>query len=194
MAVATSCFLLWPAGSQAFESELWPGEGVPHFAARSERLALHQEPDTAAPVVTELAVEPGDEIDYGRTLVRTVEEGLMIATQSGVLFGRSLGDAAYLSEDRYYDVSDLVYDDIPYAPGDAFAYLQDRAEGTCLIRHHDAVLEIEACPGQEGAGGPFELARPPVTEWWIEVTDAEDEPLGWLQLDDEVVEFLPRTF
>ncbi len=137
--------MLWCGAAHAFDSELWPGEGIPRFAAKSDRLVLHEQPDTASPVVITQAVDPGEEIAYDRTRFRTVDEGLVIAQQPGRLFGRDLGDVEHLSEDRYY-AADPTFEEITYTKGDSFAYLQYRAEGTCLVRDDDTVLEIEGLP------------------------------------------------
>jgi hypothetical protein len=197
-----SCFLValalagvvWLVAAHAFESELWPGEGVPRFAAKTDRLVLHREPDISSPVVARQAVEPGQEIAYDRTRFRTIDEGLVIAREPGRLLGRSLGDVEHLSESAYYG-ADPTLEEIPYAEGEAFAYLQYRAEGTCMIRHDGAVFEIDGCPweGAPPQGGDFDLARRPVTQWWIEVT-AQGRALGWLQVDAQTVDPLPRRF
>jgi hypothetical protein len=182
--------LLGAEGAEAFDSELWPGEGVPRFAAGTDRLILHAEPETSSPIVAEHPVDPGQEITYGRTRFRTIDEGLLIAQKQGRLFGRNLGDVELLSEDRYYAAAP-VFEEIPYAAGQTFAYLQYRAEGSCMIRHRGAVFEV-GCPLQVPAGD-FDLAREPVTQWWVEVTDSQGQALGWLQIDERV-EFLPRAF
>jgi hypothetical protein len=184
--------MLWCGAAHAFDSELWPGEGIPRFAAKSDRLVLHEQPDTASPVVITQTVDPGEEIAYDRTRFRTVDEGLVIAQQPGRLLGRDLGDVEHLSEDRYY-AADPIFEEITYTKGDSFAYLQYRAEGTCLVRDDDTVLEIEGCPWEGAGRGDFDLVRRPVTEWWVEVT-ADGKTLGWLQLDPQSVEPLPRRF
>jgi hypothetical protein len=184
--------LLWCGAPHAFDSELWPGEGIPRFAARSDRLVLHEAPDAASPIVTTHAVEPGHEIAYDRTRFRTIDEGLVIAQEPGTLFGRDLGDVEHLSEDRYY-AADPTFEEIAFTKGDSFAYLRYRAEGTCLVRGDDTVLEIEGCPWEGTGTDEFDLVRRPVTEWWVEVTE-QDRALGWLQLDAQSVEPLPRRF
>jgi hypothetical protein len=184
--------LLWCGAPHAFDSELWPGEGIPRFAARSDRLVLHEAPDAASPVVTTQAVDPGQEITYDRTRVRTIDEGMVIARRPGSLYGRDLGDVEHLSEERYY-APGADFEEIPYGTRDSFAYLQYRAEGTCLVRDDNTVLQIDGCPWEGAGSSDFDLVRRPVTEWWVEVT-SEGDALGWLQLDAQSVEPLPRKF
>ena len=189
--LAAVFLLLGSGGAGSFDSELWPGEGVPRFAATTDRLVLHEDPDAASPIVAEHPIDPGEEIAYGRTRFRTIDEGVVIAREPGRLLVRDLGEVERLSENRYY-AADPALEELPYAVGDAFAYLQYRAEGSCLIRHQGAVLEVDGCPWQEPAGA-FEVVREPLTQWWVEVTDAQGQALGWLEIDEKV-KVLPRGF
>lgn len=188
------CLLVWSPAVPAFDSELWPGEGIPRFAAKTDHLTLFKEPSCSSPVVTQHRRQKGEEISYDHTRFRTLRAGLVTAEHAGLLRGRSFGSLMYLPQERYYS-HEPAWKEIPYTAGDSFEYLQRRAEGTCLIRHEGEVLEIEACPWEAGAqAGGFTVTTPPVTQWWIRVTDEHTQPLGWVLVDDKGVEVLPRKF
>ena len=193
--IALSSFLvLGCQAAEPFESELWPGEGIPRFAAKVDRLTLHKQPLRSSSLAGAHPIKKGQAIAYGATLFRTVRPGLIRATEATKLSGRSFGDIVYLSTDRYY-AGEAGWNEVPFAAGESFAYLQDRAEGSCLIRRQHVVFEIESCPWLGGATGRgFNLMEEPVTEWWIRVEGKEKQPLGWLLVDEESVDLLPRGF
>ncbi|NKB82656.1 MAG: hypothetical protein GKS05_12375 [Nitrospirales bacterium] len=138
-------------------------------------------------------VKKGGEIPYSETRFRTIHPGIVTTTTSGHLFGRPLGTTSYLSIEQYY-APEPVWQDLPYKANESFEYLQDRAEGTCFIRWKGMIVEIESCPwlGLSQAMD-FDLLEEPVTEWWVRVTDDNNQPLGWLLIEEESVKFLPRT-
>lgn len=158
-------------------------EGIPGFAAKSKHLTLHEDPSRSSPIVATVPVKKGEEIVYSATRFRTVRPGIVTGTEPKTLSGRSFGPIGHLSVDRYY-ASEMRWKEISFKAGDSFEYLQDRAEGICLIRHENAVLEIEDCSwsGSTRAGG-FKLVEEPETEWWIQVTGRDKPPLGWLLVD-----------
>ena len=188
------CLVLWSLAVNAFDSELWPGEGIPRFAAKTDSLVLHKEPSLSSPVVAKHPVEKGEEILYDQTRFRTIRPGRVTTRQSGVLLGRSLGNITYLSKERYYS-QEPGWTAIPYQESDSFEYLQYRAEGSCLIRRNSEVLEIEGCPWLSGSQAHhFHVEAKPIMQWWIRVIDKHKQPVGWLLVDEKSVEFLPRMF
>ncbi len=193
---ATLCYFLVLLTSQgsAFESELWPGEGRPVFAAKTTHLELRRSPSTASPIVTELGLKKGTKITYNLTRYRTVRPSRVTAKRAGILHGRKLGNLSYLSVDEYYG-SESEWEELRYKGGDSFEYLQYRAEGSCFIKWEDGVFEVDGCPWlSDTGGGGFAMSSGPITEWWIRVTDKDSRPLGWLLVDENTLNFLPREF
>lgn len=192
--VLSTFLVLGCQAAEPFESELWPGEGIPRFAAKVDRLTLYEQPSRSSSLAGARPIKKDQAIAYSATLVRTVRPGLVTATESTTLSGRSFGDIGHLSMDRYY-AGEPGWNEVPFAAGESFEYLQDRAEGSCLIRRQRVVFEIEACPWLGGApDSGFKLVEEPVTEWWIRVEGKEKQPLGWLLVDEESVDLLPRGF
>ena len=185
-AFVAACLLLMAGRAMAFESELWPGEGRPRYMAKATELRLHKEPSTAAAVVTTLRVKTGTEVLYDQTRYRTTTPGRVVVESPTMIVGRSLGTITYLSAGRYYRSGDQQLE-IKLEAGEAFEYLQYRAEGSCLIRRRGEVFDIEFCPWSSAASGPLRLSTPPVTELWIRATDGQRRPSGWLLITAEVV-------
>ncbi len=176
-----------------FESELWPGEGRPSFAPKSTILKLYSKPSLNCVVVETRVVKKGEKIPFKETRVRTIKPGKVKVVRTGVLKGRSLGKITYLSR-KTYNHSKSTWKNYSFRKSDSFEYLQNRAEGSCLIRFKDEVLEIDWCPWlADSDDSTFTMISEPVIEWWINLAHGND-PDRWLLINDETVEFLPREF
>lgn len=188
------CLLLATLSAHAFESELWPGEGIPRFAARVDHLTLYQEPGKSASVLVKHPVQVGEEVTYDEIRFRTLQSGQISARRAGTFLARNFGDIAYLSKEIYYS-SAGGWEKISYEAGDSFQYLQYRSEGSCFIRHDSEILEIDWCSwvGISQTNG-FDVTKRPVTEFWIRVVYNEEPLKGWLLVDGKSVEMLPRQF
>ena len=55
-----SVSLIQASGTAIFESELWPGEGIPVFAATTVRLSVYEEPTTFAKRLNDLKTRWAD--------------------------------------------------------------------------------------------------------------------------------------
>ena len=187
---------LWTVGAvllqtqaATFVSGLWPGEGRPSFSARGTALALRATPDGTAAVASRLAVARGAAVAFDETRVRTVRPGRIVPLVAGTLRGSDFGSVVFLSSDEYY--ADHPVQDVRFEPGVAIEYLQDRAEGSCLVRLAGRVIEAESCPSFDE--GRFRLESRPTTEWWIRVVSG-GHPAGWLRVDSATVRLGRREF
>ncbi len=100
--------------------------------------------------------------------------------------GRSFGNIPYLSHRMYY--SDKISSkDFTFIPGDIFEYLQNRAEGSCLIRFKNEIIAIEYCPWFDSENKDFVILSEPINEWWIRITKNQ-KPLGWFLINEKLVE------
>ena len=187
--VLGGALLLLQTQSAPFVFDLWPGEGRPSFTARAATLELRQEPSTAAPVATRLAVSVGSAVRFDETRVRTVRPGRVVVLAAGSLRGRDLGATDHLTADAYYAGGEPR--DFPLAPGAVIEHLQDRAEGTCLVRLAGRVVDAESCPTFDET--KYRVESPPAVEWWIRVVSA-GRPQGWLLVDPAVVRQGRRSF
>lgn len=171
-----------------FEMALWPGEGRPVLEAAAARLALRAEPRwTACPRYVH--VQPGEPVAFRDTRLRTLRPGQVVALRRTTIEGRGFGDVAELSRDAYYrsGTAPAVF---PLNAGDVVAYLQPRAEGTCLLRIGASVVEAASCPVRDPA--QFRISTEPVVEWWV-LVDLEAAS-GWTLVDGEHLKVVDRTF
>ncbi len=173
-----------------FESELWPGEGRPAFEAASDSLVLLEAPLPSAAVARTMPVDRGTQILFDSTRFQTVEPGQFRVLMDTVLVGRNLGPTRYLSRGDYYN-GKFPREHRRITAGETIEYLQYRAEGTCFVRVDGAVFEAEPCPLVQQA--LFELVDEPTVDWWIRVI-VEEEPRGWLRVEDSAVREVGRLF
>lgn len=181
--------LLLQAQSAPFVFDLWPGEGRPSFTARASALELRQEPSAAAAVATRLTVTVGAAVRFDETRVRTVRPGRVVVLAAGSLRGRDLGVTDHLTRDAYYAGGEPR--DLPLAVGAVIEHLQDRAEGTCLVRLAGRVVDAESCPTFDES--KYRVESRPAIEWWIRVVSA-GRAQGWLLVDSAVVRQGRRSF
>jgi len=170
----------------AFDSELWPEEGKPSFFSKTNILILYEEPSRNSPVIKKHKMEKGSRIDYDLTRYRTIEAGIIEVKKPVTLSGRKFGTISYLSRSEYYS-GNIPCKDHTFQEGASFEYLQYRAEGSCFIRWHNEVYDIDYCPWFDEENTDFALESKPVNEWWIRVTK-DHKTLGWLLIDKSTVE------
>jgi len=184
----------WANMAEAFDSDLWPGEGMPRFAAKAEFLTLHKAPSQSSPVAVKYRAVVAQEIRYDQTRLRTLRAGKVTAKVAGAWSGRRFGPISHLSKAQYYSQA-AAWTDYAYSAGETFEYLQNRAEGACLIKYRGDVLEIDWCPWLDrNTTSDFEMSVAPEIQWWIRVIGDNKHPMGWLLVEENVVTFLPRQF
>jgi hypothetical protein len=179
--------LLYCLPLYAFESELWPGEGKPMFFARTNTtLTLYEKPSRSSPIIKKHEIQKGEKIDYDKTRYQNVKAGIIRVQKSVTLSGRKFGTISYLSRSEYYS-GNIPYKDYAFQEGNSFEYLQYRAEGSCFIRWHNEVFDIDYCPWFDKENTDFALESQPVNEWWIRVTE-DHKTRGWLLIEENLVE------
>lgn len=173
-----------------FESEVWPGEGRPQFQTTGAPLVLRVTPRPSTEVLRRVEIAARTQVGFDETRYRTVVAGELAVLGPVVLRGRNLGETRYLSREEYYQ-GDLPAQEWEAAEGDAVEYLQDRAEGTCLIRFAGVVIEAQPCPAL--LSDSFRVAREPITEWWIRVSLGDEAP-GWVLVEEGALQQVGRAF
>ena len=151
--------------SPVFTLEMWPGEGVPRFVANKASLELYSEASRGA-AKHRLATRSGAPIDFDRTKYITVRAGRIVARKRGTTSGRVFGKIGSLSKELYY-ADKVPTRAVAYAARDTLEFLQDRAEGTCIMRIRGEVVESDPCPGSDKEA--FTTLDEPHIEWWIRV-------------------------
>jgi hypothetical protein len=179
---------LQSAASAVFESDLWPGEGIPVFEAVAQQLRLQELPSAASRVVEILTVKPKQQLTFEGTRYRTMKVGQFRVLAPTAVTGRRLGGISRLSKPDYYS-GKFGPARVDVAPGDTIEYLQYRAEGTCFVRIAGAVIDADPCPTQKKA--EFTLVAEPVTEWWIQITVA-GQSVGWLLITGSTAKVIGR--
>ncbi len=93
------------------------------------------------------------------------------------------GKIDYLSQHDYYQITGKSVR-IHLTKGQKFKILQYRAEGQYLIEFEGEVYgaDCSICDDDNA----------PETEWWVKVI--KDSSFGWVFINKETVEFLPREF
>lgn len=171
-----------------FESDLWPGEGRPVFAAAGSELRLHEVPSRSARITLTLVVSAGQRVTFDSTRYVTTVPGHLKVLAPAVVRGRLLGTVRRLSTDDYYS-GRFASGTVAVSVGQDIEYLQYRAEGTCFVRVANQVIDAESCPAQDSQH--FRADSEPVVEWWIHLAGAR---AGWIEVTETTVEQVDREF
>jgi hypothetical protein len=185
-AVAT---LAQASSASVFETETWPGEGLPQFRAVTHEIVIREIPSKESKVIRRLPVTPGQRIAFDSTRFRTLEPGRIAALSATSVSGRVLGNTQHLTRDEYYK-GRFPHDAIALTAGDRFEYLQYRAEGTCFVRIADQVVDAKPCPAEDSRR--FRVISQPKTEWWIRVL-VDGASLGWVLVEDRTLRLTVRS-
>lgn len=151
-----------------FETESWPGEGIPVFAAKNDTLFLHEEASLTSPTLT-VAYKKGGRVVFDKSKLITKKSVMLTANRK---------------------VTDLWCkgETLAINSGDTVEYLQYRAEGYGTVRVKGKICEVFLEEGFDG------LDKSPETEWWVRVVDDHKKPVGWILVDRTQLNFLPREF
>ena len=170
--------------ANCFNSEILPGEGTPVYHSKVDVLTLYDEPSLKSKNHKH-KWKRGDLILYKDSRYKTVRNGKIKVVKAVAIPGRDLETAALLTSERYLiDAPDIK---IQFKKGDMIDYLQERAEGGCLIRLRGRIIELEYCPWFDESNSDFKTIVEAVTEQWIRVVKKE-KPIGWLLIDDKNVD------
>jgi len=175
--------LLTPWQASAFVSELWPNEGRPVFRSKVVVLFLHEQPSVKSKIKKQ-EVERGKLITFDETQYRNVRSGTIRVLKAASLRGRNFGTSDGLSRARYYsDIPERLFD---FKHGESIEYLQDRAEGSCIIKRKGEIIELSSCPWLDETSKEYQIISKPINEWWIRVV-MNKKSIGWLLIDDKTV-------
>ena len=170
-----------------FESEFWPEEGRPVFAARVRRLILYERPDLNSPIAGEIELDAGERVVYSLFRYRTVRPGRVVVVKGEAeLSGRNLGATNYVSRDNYYEDGGETLR-VALSRGDQLGYLQYRAEGSGFVRWRELVIVVPFLPWNE-LDTAFDLLSEPVAESWVRVEVERLGAVGWVLADAQLAE------
>jgi hypothetical protein len=161
-----------------FESDIWPGEGVPIIQAQHDSVVLYATPRGALPSMAVRHTKRGERIRFDSTRFQTIAPTLFDSVPDSII-GRSFGMVRRVRLDDYYGggrdtaVRKLIFR--PYL-------LQPRAEGECFIRLARQVVAAR-CPQQ----APW-----PLTQWWAWTPGPGKA--GWFIVSDSTAKVVDRRF
>jgi hypothetical protein len=167
LTVAVLCVATSAHGAD-FETESWPGEGVPVFAAKNDTLVLHEEPTLTSPTLT-IKYKKGRRVLFDKSKVITKTSVMLTANKEIRDVWCKGGNTEIRS-------------------GNTVEYLQYRAEGYGTVRVSEKICEVFLEDGFDG------MDKSPETEWWVRVVDRDERPFGWILVDRMQLNFLPREF
>lgn len=149
---------------EEFVRDGWPGEGTPRLAARDNQLVLHETPDTASES-RKLKYKAGWLIAWDQSKVITIKSALW--TVKSEINQGSCG---------------------PLFPGDQVELLQFETEGWGTFKVEEKICSLKASRDSD-----FDKAgKWPQVEWWVRVLDQSKSPIGWLLVEAQQVNLLPR--
>lgn len=160
-----------------FETDSWPGEGVPHFSVRNDALILHSQPEMDSKQLT-LKLRKGTKIIY--------DKSKQITKKSVMLTAKTEVTELWCKDAKGSKDSKPVI-----KPGDTIEYLQYGAEGYITARYAGNICDVFVMDNVPKFDG---LEKEPVVEWWVRVVDKNTTPQGWLLVDKSQVNFLKRSF
>jgi len=185
------CVLLitCPVFGSDFETDFWPGEGIPGFSAKNSSLSLYSLP-TATSTQIQYKLRKGAKFLFDASKLITKQSVTLFAkvevtdvhckNSTGLKKAIMPGGAEGFSQQRTVIMQ-----------GETVEYLQYRAEGYITARYKGNICEVfvmDNVPKFEG------IEKQPVVEWWIRVVDGNKIPQGWLLVDKSQVNFLKRSF
>ena len=151
---------------EEFIRDGWPGEGTPRLAAKNNELVLHKTPDSASGI-RQLKYKTGWLIVWDQSKVITKKSATWTVRKE-----IHKGSCGTLS------------------PGDKVEFLQFETEGWGTFKVGDKICSLKATRDTD-----FDKDdKRPEVEWWVRVLDDTKSPVGWLLVDAQQVNFLPRKF
>lgn len=194
-----------------FETDGWPGEGIPSFSTKNSFLNLYSFPTTTSNQI-KYNLEKGTKIVFDKSKLikeskeateipaKTVyfDESKLITTRSVTLRAKSEIDDIYCKDTgkikiKMPDGTERFVErgTVPIVPGDTIEYLQDRPDGYITVKFKGNICEVFI----GGYPPKFDgLEKQPVVEWWIKIVDENKMPKGWLLYDKSQVNYLETGF
>ncbi len=152
------------AVGDVFIRDGWPGEGTPRLAAKNNQLVLHKTPDTTS----------------GSRQQKFKAGWLIVWDQSKVITKKS-AVWTVKKEITKGSCGKLL-------PGAQVELLQFETEGWGTFKVEDKICSLKATRDSD-----FDKDNKwPEVEWWVRVLDHTKSPIGWLLVDSQQVNLLPR--
>lgn len=162
--------LIYPAEPE-FESDLWPGEGLPVIAPTTDTLLLYSAPRFGLDPVVRRPTNPDERIRFDSTRYQTLESS-PANFSSDTLRGTVYGAVRYLRKADYYSPHpETTFTDVRKRTP---MFLQLRAEGECLVRVGKLVMTALCPDGPQAA---------PRTEWWAWTPGPNGA--GWFRVGEQ---------
>lgn len=154
------------AMGEEFVREGWPGEGTPRLAANNNQLVLHKTADTTS-AIRKLKYKKGWLIVWDQSKVITKKSAIWTVKKE-----INKGSCGTLF------------------PGDQVELLQFETEGWGTFKVENKICSLKATRDSN-----FDKSDQwPRVEWWVRVLDHTKSPIGWLLVDAQQVNLLPRKF
>lgn len=156
-----------------FETNSWPGEGVPVLIARADALILRLSPRIDSPIIT-IPYRGGWRVPFDESIHRTIKSRTIVVQRTNTIEISCGASVMYT-----------------FMEGEEIEYLQYASEGygtarvggrICLVPFE---FEVETF-------GP--ILEQPETEWWVRVTYGDGTSPGWLLVTDGQISFGKREF
>ena len=114
--------------------------------------------------------------EQGADSVGTVVAGRRVRADSGVVVLSPVGLAVVMgpSVRRTYD------DSTPFSVGDTIEVLNYEGEGFSKVRWHGQELSVRTASWDSIGSNGVRLIRPPVSSWWVHMTDSATVARGWV--------------
>jgi len=178
------------AAATDFETNTWPGEGVPGFASKNAELRLNKLPSKDSEVIT-LPFRIGEKIIYDAYPSEakeriTYDQSKMITKNSVTLTANEKITKTFCAGKPV----PVVGQEPIIQPGESIEFLQYRAEGYVTARYKGVICKVFVADNKPKFDG---LDKQPEVEWWVRLIDAKKTPLGWLLISKDQVNFLQRN-
>jgi hypothetical protein len=172
--------LLHSHAALGFETDIWPGEGVPSFVTKKSEIEFHLTPDKSSRIVKQIKVGLDRPIAASSHRIKTTKSFKINFKTHKAVDATCYGKTEFLTSADYYDKA--VSKRISLTPQTTAEYLQYRAEGTHFVR-----VNGEVCVLSEADFGK-KIAEATI-EWWIKVVyNARKKESGWLLVGESVKE------
>ena len=175
-------YLRW--AEPAFESDLWPGEGIPIIEGARDSLLLYAAPREGLQPIAVRTAQRGKRVRFDSTRYQTLEGRVIQMARTDSISGRSYGSVQRITRDHYYGGGrDTVV--THYRVG-TLEVMQYRAEGECLIRAAEIILAARCT---EPASLNWDTPR---TLWWAWTPGPG--AAGWFIVSDSTAKVVDRRF
>ena len=162
--------------------ERWPQEGIPVIAwtGSEDSLSLYSHPGDEKPD-SRIAVQQHQHLHWDKSLMVVKKLGKLEILEdciiTGFVYDSFEDNKLAVGKTRELNFSSgMILDVVCYA-----------AEGYYIFRHQDKYIETGSSRECQ------QMLALPQTEWWVRI-EKDDEPIGWVRVDEEKVSVVDRRF